>query len=77
MPKIAARLLDAERDHAIIAKLSEDRRGPLALFSDPCWIEREGSSPRCTTPAGAQAGGAAASHPPFEIAKKRAPRPRR
>ena len=77
MPKIAARLLDAEKDRAIIAKLSEDRRGPLALFSDPCWIEREGSSPRCTTPAGAQAGGAAASHPPFEIAKKRAPRPRR
>ena len=76
MPKIAARLLDAEKDRVIIAKLSEDRRGPLALFSDPCWIEREGSSPRCTTPAGAQVGGAA-RHPPFEIAKKRPSRPRR
>ncbi len=77
MPKIAARLLDAESDRVIIAKLSEDRRGPLALFSDPCWIERAGSSPRCTTPAGAQPRSAAMSHPPFETAKKRPPRARR
>jgi poly-gamma-glutamate synthesis protein (capsule biosynthesis protein) len=78
MPKIAARLLDAEKDRVIIAKLSEDRRGPLALFSEPCWIENSASgAPRCTTLAGTQTGSAGPSHPPFETAKKRAPRPRR
>jgi hypothetical protein len=39
-PKIAARLLEPARDGAIIDALSLDRRGPLALFSDPCWLER-------------------------------------
>jgi poly-gamma-glutamate synthesis protein (capsule biosynthesis protein) len=42
-PKIAVRLLDPERDRAVIKQLSEDRRGPVALFSDPCWYEREGA----------------------------------
>lgn len=41
MPKIAARLLEPVRDQAIIARLSNDARGPLALFSDPCWFERD------------------------------------
>ena len=78
MPKIAARLLDADKDRVIIAKLSEDRRGPLALFTDPCWLERESSTARCSTPAGVQAGGPPVpSHLPFEVAKKRAPRLRR
>ncbi|CAN5713835.1 hypothetical protein BH11MYX4_BH11MYX4_26570 [soil metagenome] len=80
MPKVAARLLDTEKDRAIIDKLSEDKRGPVALFSDPCWMERESDSPRCTTPAGVQStprGSPATGHPPFETAKKRSPRPRR
>jgi poly-gamma-glutamate synthesis protein (capsule biosynthesis protein) len=37
---IAARLLDPEKDHAIIDKLSRDREGPRAIFDDPFWIER-------------------------------------
>lgn len=40
VPKIEARLLEPEKDRAIVAKLSEDGRGPVALFSDPCWLER-------------------------------------
>ncbi|MBX3192343.1 MAG: CapA family protein, partial [Labilithrix sp.] len=54
-PKIAARLLDPQRDRRIITQLSEDRRGPLALFTEPCWFERESVSaeerpvdPRCS-----------------------------
>jgi hypothetical protein len=43
-PKIEARLLDPTGDKAIIDKLSEDVRGPRALFSDPCWVERNGGS---------------------------------
>ena len=77
MPKIAARLLDPEKDRVIIAKLSEDTRGPLALFTDPCWTEHGAPSARCTTPAGAQPRASAFVRPPAEIAKKRAPRPRR
>jgi Bacterial capsule synthesis protein PGA_cap len=73
-PKIAARLLDPEKDRAIIDKLSEDTRGPRALFSDPCWIEHGSTSPRCTTPAGAQAGRPVLALP---TAKKRPPRQRR
>ena len=74
MPKIAARLLEPTTDRAIIDKLSEDTRGPRALFSDPCWIERGSASPRCTTPAGAQSGRPALAP---QTAKQRAPRPRR
>lgn len=44
MPKIQARLLDSTADKAVIDRLSEDRRGPVALFSDPCWLERSGSA---------------------------------
>ena len=80
LPKIEARLLDPGKDRAIIEKLSEDTHGPLALFSDPCWIEHGGPSPRCTTPAGTQQGrpiAAATGRGPEETAKKRAPRPRR
>lgn len=53
VPKIEARLLDPEKDKAVIAKLSEDERGPVALFTDPCWFERSGAGaerdPRCTS----------------------------
>ncbi|MBS2016588.1 MAG: CapA family protein [Deltaproteobacteria bacterium] len=53
VPKIEARLLDPEKDKAVIAKLQEDERGPVALFSDPCWFERPGAAsdrdPRCTS----------------------------
>jgi len=78
MPKIAARLLDADKDRVIIAKLSEDRRGPHALFTDPCWMERESVTARCSTPAGPQAGvPSVPRHLPFEVAKKGAPRQRR
>jgi poly-gamma-glutamate synthesis protein (capsule biosynthesis protein) len=37
--KIASRLLDPEADAKLVDKLKEDRRGPLALFSDACWME--------------------------------------
>lgn len=40
VPKIATRLLDPDKDAAIVSRLSDDRRGPLALFDDPCWVER-------------------------------------
>ena len=46
MPKIEARLLDPSSDKAIVEALSKDRRGPLALFSDPCWFERDGANER-------------------------------
>ena len=54
-PKIEARLLEPARDKAIVDKLSQDARGPLALFSDPCWFERDPDAPaseRCTTTSG-------------------------
>jgi poly-gamma-glutamate synthesis protein (capsule biosynthesis protein) len=54
-PRIEARLLEPTRDKAIVDKLSEDPRGPVALFSDPCWFERdvaaEGRSARCSSAA--------------------------
>ncbi|MDB4941767.1 MAG: Capsule biosynthesis protein capA [Labilithrix sp.] len=54
-PKIAARLLDPAADHAIVEALSQDARGPRALFSDPCWLEHGGGrDPRCSTSAGMQ-----------------------
>jgi hypothetical protein len=40
VPKIETRLLDNEKDAEVIAKLSEDERGPVELFDDPCWVER-------------------------------------
>jgi hypothetical protein len=40
VPKISARLLDPDKDQDIVAHLSVDKRGPVALFSDPCWIEK-------------------------------------
>ena len=58
MPKIAARLLEPSKDKAIVEALSKDRRGPLALFADPCWVERESAAPkdpRCSSDAGAVA----------------------
>src|SRR6185295_16851680 len=49
-PKIEARLLSPDDDQAIIDKLSEDVVGPVALFAEPCWLERAGSlrDPRCS-----------------------------
>ncbi len=56
VPKIETRLLDPERDADIVARLSEDDRGPVDLFDDPCWVERPiltadeaTRDPRCTT----------------------------
>ncbi len=43
VPKIEARLLDPERDRGLVAKLAEDRKGPVPVFEDPCWIESPGS----------------------------------
>ena len=40
VPKIATRLLDPEKDAAIIERLSDDELGPVSLFDDPCWVER-------------------------------------
>jgi hypothetical protein len=55
VPKIEARLLDPERDKAIVARLSEDRKGPVALFDDGCWVEKPvytqsdvAKDPRCS-----------------------------
>ena len=45
MPRIDARLFDPVADTAIQAKLSTDEAGPIALFSDPCWMESTGK--RC------------------------------
>lgn len=82
MPKIEARLLDPAKDRAIVERLSDDVRGPVALFTDPCWFERESNgnaarSDRCTTTlASAPRGGVSVpttlAHP-----KKRAPRARK
>lgn len=40
VPKISTRLLDPEKDAAILARLSDDDRGPVGLFDDKCWAER-------------------------------------
>jgi hypothetical protein len=45
MPRIDARLFDPVEDAPILAKLSSDEGGPIALFRDPCWIESSGK--RC------------------------------
>ena len=54
VPKITARLLDPEKDKAIVDRLSEDSVGPAELFTDPCWLERahlgsRAHDPRCHT----------------------------
>lgn len=43
VPRITARLLDPEGDRALVTKLSADRKGPVPLFEDPCWVESPGS----------------------------------
>ena len=40
VPKIASRLLDPDKDAAILSRLSDDEVGPVDLFDDPCWVER-------------------------------------
>lgn len=42
VPKIAARLLDPERDRGLVTKLEEDAKGPGSVFEDPCWLESPG-----------------------------------
>lgn len=53
--EISARLVDPAADTEILQRLSEDAEGPVALFSDPCWVERAavaeraaGENPRCS-----------------------------
>lgn len=41
-PRIATRLLDPERDSAVIARLRDDERGPVAVFDDAAWIKPGG-----------------------------------
>ncbi len=38
-PKIATRLLDPDKDAAVIARLRDDARGPVAVFDDAAWIK--------------------------------------
>jgi len=45
MPRIATRPLDPAADRALIKRLSSDARGPVRLFTDPCWLEASGA--RC------------------------------
>jgi poly-gamma-glutamate synthesis protein (capsule biosynthesis protein) len=45
MPHIATRPLDPVADRALINRLSSDPRGPIRLFTDPCWLEASGA--RC------------------------------
>lgn len=56
VPKITTRLLDPDADAAIVERLSDDERGPVDLFDDPCWVERpiyteadRARSARCAT----------------------------
>ena len=81
-PKIEARLLDPTRDRAIVEKLSQDARGPVALFSDPCWFERDvgasGTKPRderCASVAGGSSATPVAAAPEAR-SKGRGPRAR-
>jgi poly-gamma-glutamate synthesis protein (capsule biosynthesis protein) len=78
MPKIEARLLDPSKDKAIVDALSKDKRGPLALFSDPCWFEATGAprDERCSSAAGAVSSTetAGAGAVPIRAAKRAAPR---
>lgn len=45
MPHIATRPLDPTADRLLIRRLSSDERGPIRLFTDPCWLEAGGA--RC------------------------------
>ncbi len=74
MPKIEARLLLPSKDKAIVEALSKDRRGPLALFADPCWVEREGATghdERCSS--AAPAAPTATGSVPVRAAKRAMP----
>ena len=42
MPHISTRPLDPKADQALIKRLSSDVRGPIRLFTDPCWLESSG-----------------------------------
>lgn len=41
VPKIATRVLDPEADTGLVSRLSQDPKGPVALFEDRCWLERQ------------------------------------
>jgi poly-gamma-glutamate synthesis protein (capsule biosynthesis protein) len=45
MPHISTRPLDPVSDRRLIDRLSSDARGPVRLFTDPCWLEA--SHTRC------------------------------
>ncbi len=45
-PLISVRRLDPQADRALVALLSRDKEGPLALFSSPCWLDAAGGA-RC------------------------------
>ncbi len=45
MPKIDVRMLSPEGDKDVIARLRDDKVGPVPVFDDPCWFE--GSGKRC------------------------------
>jgi hypothetical protein len=54
MPHIATRPLDPNADRALVDRLSSDERGPVRLFTDPCWLESSGA--RCVMTEGSSAG---------------------
>ncbi len=45
MPKIDVRMLSPEGDKDVIARLRDDKVGPVPVFDDPCWFEASGK--RC------------------------------
>jgi hypothetical protein len=45
MPKISVRMLSPQGDTDAIARLKDDKVGPVAVFDDPCWFESSGK--RC------------------------------
>jgi poly-gamma-glutamate synthesis protein (capsule biosynthesis protein) len=51
MPHISTRPLDPTKDKRLIDRLSTDTRGPIRLFTDPCWLE--GGGARCVMSEGA------------------------
>lgn len=79
IPKITARLLDPEKDRAIVARLADDPAGPVDLFADPCWIEGAGKADdaRCRTelprngPAGASSPAPEARGGAFAVAARK------
>jgi len=46
-PHIAARLLDMDRDRAVVDKLARDSAGPRTVFDDPCRIADAAGLPSC------------------------------